>query len=299
MQHLPDKSRISSELTVTTTSDTQDFAYPAGTGPGNFAPTGDHKVVGRNFSGLLAKQNHITISFLTAAIRVVNLTERTFREGDVIVLDLDLAGRDDDYDGADPTDMVFNLFPVQIDLGSPIASDGDGVVASQAATAAGGLATGINGALATDGVATLDVPRNVVAAWTNTAVLTVTGTDVDGNVMVESSGSGTSMTGKKAFKTVTGISVSADVTGLTVGTSKVLGIPVFLDAAIDVIAEIEDGAAPTAGTLVKGDEAIATATTGDVKGTYAPNGSPDGSKRFQLNVLVKSKTYKGVDQYAG
>jgi len=37
--------------------------------------------------------------------------------------------------------------------------------------------------------------RNVVAAWTGTAVMTVTGLDMYGNVVVEASASGTSLTG--------------------------------------------------------------------------------------------------------
>ncbi len=191
------------------------------------------------------------------------------------------------------------MHAVKINLGAPIASDADAAVASQACTLLDGLATGINGVLAADGVATFDVPRNVVAAWTGTAVLTVTGTDVFGNVLVESSGSGTSLTGKKAFKTVTGVSTSADITGLTVGNSKVLGLPTFLADVTDLLKEAEDGAAPTAGTIVAGDATAATATTGDVRGTYAPNSSPNGTKVFELNILSRDPMSVGFAQYAG
>src|SRR3546814_2228644 len=61
-----------------------------------------------------------------------------------------------------------------VNLGAPLTADADGVCASQAITAAAGGT--INGAFATGGVATFDVPRNVVAAWTTAAVLPVTGT---------------------------------------------------------------------------------------------------------------------------
>src|SRR3546814_1050600 len=71
-----------------------------------------------------------------------------------------------------------------VNLGAPLTADADGVCASQAITAAAGGT--INGAFATGGVATFDVPRNVVAAWTTAAVLTVTGTDAYGNALVES-----------------------------------------------------------------------------------------------------------------
>jgi hypothetical protein len=54
--------------------------------------------------------------------------------------------------------------------------------------------------------------------------------------MTESSASGTSFTGKKAFATVTKVKVSADVTALTVGTGNVLGLPDLLpEAALVVI----------------------------------------------------------------
>jgi hypothetical protein len=161
------------------------------------------------------------------------------------------------------------------------------------------LATGINGALASGGVATFDVPRNVVGAWTGTAVMTVTGTDVYGETVVESSASGTSLTGKKAFKTVTAVSVSADVTAATVGSGDVLGLPVALPEKGLVVREMEDGAAPTAGTLVAAVRTTATATTGDVRGTYDPNSACDGAKAFQLLALLPNATDHGVDQYAG
>jgi len=67
---------------------------------------------------------------------------------------------------ADPEKMAA-LTMIRVNLGKPVASDSDGAVASQACTLATGLATGINGALATDGVATFDVKithRSAIAA---------------------------------------------------------------------------------------------------------------------------------------
>jgi hypothetical protein len=276
------------------------FAYPAGKSADDLAGGTDHTLTCITKNALFAKSGSFTVDFNDAGIVATIKSNVTYQDGETVFLNMDLAPT---YDGsgsvrvADPSINI--LTPVKISLGAPIASDSNGAVESQAATAAGGLATGINGVLATDGVATFDVPRNAVAAWTGTAVLTITGTDMYGNVVVESSGSGTSMTGKKAFKTITDISVSANVTGLTVGTSKVLGLPVFLGDVADVLVEFEDEAAPTPGTVVAGVTAAATATTGDVRGTYAPNGNPDGSKEFQLTALVGAPTYKGRAQYAG
>lgn len=285
------------EHTVSTTGTTITLSYPDGRNPASYGVGGNHRVTGRDFSELLSQAGHIDVTFGPSDITVENKTERSFKAGTKLTVELDVAGWDVDDDQA--IAGVTEVRLCEIALGSPDASDADGAVASQACTAASGLATGINGALASNDVATFDVPRNVVAAWTGTSVLTVTGTDVDGNTLVETSASGTSMAGKKAFKTITGISVSADVTALTVGSGKVLGLPVFLSSAEDVVGEKEDGDAATAGTTVKGDTATATATTGDVRGTYAPNSNPDGSKEFTLIAMLRSTEYRGGAQYGG
>jgi len=60
--------------------------------------------------------------------------------------------------------------------------------------------------------------------------------------MVEKSASGTSHTGKKAFKTVTSFSVSANVTALTVGTGVVLGLPVAVAKEENILWELINGA---------------------------------------------------------
>ena len=157
----------------------------------------------------------------------------------------------------------------------PIVGAANSVALSQ------GINTGtpglVNGALATAGVATMDVPRNIIAAWTGTAILTVTGTDYYGQTQTEASPSGTSFTGKKAFATVTSITVSANVTAATVGTGNVFGLP-FRVVSGDVYAPSFADAAD-AGTVVVGDwTPVATSTTGDVRGTYAPAGTLNGAK---------------------
>lgn len=168
------------------------------------------------------------------------------------------------------------------DLGTPIVGDADGVSASQTVTGAG-TAFLINGALASGGAVTFDTPRNVVGAWTNTAIITITGTDLYGQAMTEVSASGTSHTGKKAFKTVTRVTTSATVTAATVGSGDVLGATYkvapggFIQGAFDNVKEA------TQGTFVKADvTSPATGATGDIRGTYDPNGTLDGTKRVVL-----------------
>lgn len=131
-------------------------------------------------------------------------------------------------------------------LGAPETADVDGVCAAQAVASATNAT--INGAYATSGVATLDVPRGLVVDSTNagdtTQTITVTGTDVYGWGMTETialNGT-TAVEGKKAFKTITEVAVSAALTGnLTVGTTDILGLPEFVPSAGFILAEIRNG----------------------------------------------------------
>jgi hypothetical protein len=272
--------------------------YPTGKTPGHYQGGKDHRVNSFGYGELRALDGEVSMSFDAAVVTITNNSGVSLAAGTKLWVQLDIMGADEEQTVADPETMVPATL-MTINLGAPDAADADGAVASQACTAASGLATGINGALASGGVATFDVPRAAVAAWTGTAVLTITGTDYYGNTVVESSASGTSLTGKKAFKTITAVTTSADITGLTVGTGDVIGLPVFLPQTGMVLREMEDGAAPTAGTLVAGVTTTATATTGDVRGTYDPNSACDGAKAFQLVIAVPDPAFKGVAQYAG
>lgn len=289
---------------VTGYGGTFNLSYPAGKSAADFAGSNRSYLTCSSKDVLYEGRSHYTVTYGSSNITVTMQTAQVYTEGEVVHLHVAVGAKGQSgtalpvVELASPAKMDA-MTPVKINLGAPIASDSDGAVAEQACTAAGGLATGINGALASGGVATFDVPRNVVAGWTGTAVLTVTGTDEYGNVLVESSASGTSLTGKKAFKTVTGVSTSADITALTVGTSKVLGLPAYLGDIGDVVKEMEDGSAPTAGTVVAGVAGAQTATTGDVRGTYAPNSNPNGSKVFELHVMMRDPAAKGAAQYDG
>jgi|GEM_PF-7066901 hypothetical protein len=51
--------------------------------------------------------------------------------------------------------------------------------------------------------------------------------------------------------------------------------------------------------VLSGDTATPTATTGDVRGTYAPNAAPNGAIEFEAVVLMQSTAYTGQAQFAG
>ncbi|CUW38790.1 exported protein of unknown function [Magnetospirillum sp. XM-1] len=284
-------------------SGTATVSYPSGRSKGSYVGVGNKGHVLVVNGNTYVSPTHFALTFNANASNITltwGAGMPTIASGTTCSLQINRLGPDD-YITRPTTDVVkvINASVQLINLGSPNVADADGVAASQSVTIATTPLAVINGALATSGVATFDVPRNVVAAWTGTAVLTVTGTDEFGNTVVESSASGTSLAGKKAFKTVTSASFSANVTSATIGTGDVLGLPVYLPATGLVLHELEDGATATAGTVVAGVTTKATATTGDVRGTYDPNSACDGSKGFVLVAAIPDASNRGVSQYAG
>lgn len=171
------------------------------------------------------------------------------------------------------------------------------VAASQTITSP--AAAVINGTLAVGGIATFAVARNVVAAWTNTAIITIVGTDEYGSVMTETSASGVAHTGKKAFKTVTSITPNATVTLFTAGNGVVIGLPFRVDAN-GLLQMIQDGAATTT-TLVVADTATATGTTGDVRGTVVFANAPNATRVYSILLKVAGASSKllayGIKQF--
>lgn len=270
--------------------------YPANKSADDYLGGTDHFLVSDTARTLFAASNDFTLTFGASDITVSMLSGIAMANGSKINLNIDLGDVDSVTPLANPASMG-ELTLVRILLGAPIAASATAVCASQALNT-GALGV-INGAHAAAGIATFSKPRNVVAAWTGAAVLTVTGTDEYGKVVKESSASGTTFTGKKAFKTVTKVEVSANVTGLTVGSGVVLGLPVFIADAVDILKEIVNAAVPgTAGVVAAGINTTATATTGDVRGTYAPNTAPNGATVYELIAAVRAPAYRGVAQFS-
>jgi hypothetical protein len=191
-----------------------------------------------------------------------------------------------------------------------VAEDPNGYVAAAVTPAAGAVA--LNGALVVAGVGVADVARavQIVASGVGdtTQSVTVTGKDQYDNVMVETIGPLTGVTpvdGKKAFKEVTGISLDITMTtNLDVGTNTVIGLNYRLDDIQDIDFAIQGGdvkvAGDGAGTPVVADTTLpATATTGDVRGTYLVDAEP-----FPLKLVYKVAGRNtvgayGVPQFAG
>jgi len=198
--------------------------------------------------------------------------------------------------------------PVYVYDVAPVALDADGIAAAQAVGSATNLT--LNGALASSGSVTFDVPRAVQIASSNagdtTQTATFTGTDAYGIPLVETltfNGT-TGVSGAKAFKTVTQVAISAALTGnATAGSTDIIGLPYRVDSR-NYALTAHNGAFVTTGTLTAAvTTSPATATTGDVRGTYLVPSASDGTKRLTVWIFVKDADTKaglyGVDQYGG
>ena len=117
---------------------------------------------------------------------------------------------------------------MQVTVGPIAAADADGICASQ--TPSAGALT-INGALASGGVATLDVQRRVLittAADESARTFTITGTNWAGNTVSQTIDGPNASTGSTtiSFKTVTSVTISGNAAGaVTVGTNGVADSP--------------------------------------------------------------------------
>lgn len=185
------------------------------------------------------------------------------------------------------TEPGVRMSPINVYNVVPAALVVNGICAQQTITGAANAV--INGSLASGGVATLDVPRNVVidAAGAATAVLTIFGTDAYGIPMSEAitlNGT-TAVAGKKAFKTITRIASSATATDIFVGTGDIFGLP-FRANTRNYVLTAWNGAFVTTGTFAAADATAATTTTGDVRGTYAVPDAADAVKRLTIWTFV-------------
>lgn len=225
-------------------SGTVTVGYPDGKSRGNYlGQTGKHVlIVGQNKFSAPADFT-LTFNANASSITVTNASGASWANGSACYLQLERAGPDDKDMRPSPKNVrAVEMREMFLDLGSPNVADSDGIAASQSVTIATTPLAVINGAYAVSGEAIADVPRNVVAGWTGAAVLTITGEDEYGQEMTEVSASGVAHTGLKAFKKVTAASFSANVTGATIGFGDVLGLPIAVLNASQVVGEVYNGA---------------------------------------------------------
>jgi hypothetical protein len=97
----------------------------------------------------------------------------------------------------------------------------------------------------------------------------------------------TAVTGLKAFFQISGVTIAGSATAAVVGTSDKLGLPVrVFNVAYLASVKSNSTLAQDAGTFVAADTAVATTTTGDVRGTYTPATASDGIVRTVAGILL-------------
>jgi hypothetical protein len=179
----------------------------------------------------------------------------------------------------------------------PIAGDTNGIIelaGTGAITVGPGELTPLDGVLVdADGVAILDFARNISAASSTTdttQTLTITGTDIAGNPLVEElllTGATEAVTAS-AFLTVTGISIDLAMVGtLIVGTpgtgaNMEFGLDAKLLNPYDVIQAVDGAGVAEGGVFTVADTDAPAVDTGDARGTYNPSDDPDGAEDYIL-----------------
>lgn len=194
-----------------------------------------------------------------------------------------------------------------VSLGTPAVADTDLILNDATATDSPQVITTF--------LAQPDVPRALQAVGTAGAnhAVTITGTDEYDRPMVETltlNGT-TPVVAQKAFKTVTQVDVAAGAAGDTfdLGTTDAIGIPFRIDEGKVLAAyaggalDLSTDATPVIGVVANADTTSpATATTNDVRGTYNPVATLNGSTLIQLLIRIDPTdkvTAFGVDQFAG
>jgi len=312
-------------------SGTFTVGYPSKTDAGFFERTKGHKLWVDKHQKLYDYIDDFTLTFGTSNITVTLGSGLTTAPANTRVrLQLDMMGVDSfDEIHNDSLDNVAFGGVLLIELGTPDVLDADFMIVAATSTELPDTETvtytpDTDGTTPTDGAATvvirsgvnyweLDVPRNLISTVTHgSSVVAMTikiiGQDIYGVTMSETltvAATGTSQVDAtlKAFKWIRSIAITAaadaEANTLNFGTGDVLGLPIRLPGTGHVLRELEDGAAPTAGTLVAGVDTAATATTGDTRGTYDPNSACDGDLNFKLMMWGADPQDKGVAQFAG
>lgn len=187
----------------------------------------------------------------------------------------------------------------RIDLGAVVDVDADGILDGVSIASAGTiLPTAFNTLYSSDKMGPYGRNVTIVASGANTDTITVHGRDYLNQPMSETiTFNGTSpVSGKKAFKYIDKFTNNAEA-GQTcdVGWGNVFGLPFKSRALVNAI---EDNAATGSGTFVAAiNTDPQTATTGDPRGTYDPNMTPDGVKTMQLTLIADTTDLHGVEHF--
>lgn len=118
--------------------------------------------------------------------------------------------------------------------------------------------------------------------------LAIVGWDIYGYLVHETLTltSGSTATSKKALKAIQSLTPAGTLSGsnISVGQSDVYGLPIQCARASMLSGAWNNISVLGVGTFTAAVTSVATGTAGDVRGTYLPASSSDGSKRLTLRV---------------
>lgn len=181
----------------------------------------------------------------------------------------------------------------RIDFGTPAVASATNLLSAQSIAAAVDTTTlALTNAQQTESImGRFGRMLQVVASGAATSTVDVYGRDYLGQKIRETLtlNGATPVLGKKAFRWVDRVvaGITAAVT-INLGTGTGLGVPY---ASVKVLTELVDEVSGTVGTLTA---AVLTdpqtATTGDPRGTYIPNYTPNGTKRLKVDLLFTNYT---------
>lgn len=278
---------------------TLSISLPTGFDSGRYQGGLDHRLQ-MNQSNLVSPVD-FTVAANGALVTVTNKTGATWPSGVPFILQLNQPG---DAQKSIPP-LAFNGSSVGanlvlVNIGAPATASGTAILATTPALTAG--ANLLAAPIAVPG-GSAGRALNVVSSTTDTTqIVTVVGKDAFGATLSQAftlNGT-TAVVGTKAFATVTGISVNIALAGnLSVGTINVFGLPVPLPMLGLVVKDLTDGAVSgTAGTFVVADTTSdgSTSSTGDVRGTYAPNTAANGTHYYHVLLAAPDAGYAGTPQ---
>jgi hypothetical protein len=168
-------------------------------------------------------------------------------------------------------------------LGSPKVAAAAAILNDQSIATAGDVTTFLIDQTDPEAMGLYGRAVQVVASGAATSTVTVIGRDYLGQPMRETLtlNGANAVLGLKAFKYIDKVSFGATAaTTIDLGTRDALGLPYVV---VKVDAEIKDNVSGTVGTLtapIFTDPQ--TATTGDPRGLYDPNGTLDGVAVFEI-----------------
>lgn len=184
---------------------------------------------------------------------------------------------------------------------APVAANATLILSAQSIAVAGSVSVLAAGFVASEAqMGRFGRALQVVASGAATSTVTVHGFDYLGQPTSEqlTLNGTTPVLGLKAFRRISRVDYGATAaTTINLGVRDAFGLPyALLDAAVDFVDGVKAG---SQGTFTTPALTAQTATSGDPRGTYAPNAAnlPNGTRKFSLQYEPRRGDLYGQRQF--